>query len=79
MAGVEELQPEGRAVSEQAFHLLGEMPGHDGHAIAAGSAQLAQHGRDDRQSVDRQDRLRPALGHRPEPSALAGGHHDCFH
>src|SRR5881227_1362686 len=78
LARIAKLQSETGAVAEQTLDLLREMPRHDGDALAAGAPQLAQQRRDHRVSVDRQGRFRPAFGHRPQPPALAGGHHDRF-
>ena len=45
----------------------------------AGGCELTQQHGDGRTTVDRQDRLGPAFGQRPQPRALAGRHHDGLH
>jgi len=47
---------------EQCLDLLGEVPGHDRHAIDPRSAQLVQQGDDHGPTVDRQHGLCVALG-----------------
>ena len=62
---------------DERLDLLGEVPGDDGRAASSPAAassrrSVAEH----RPPVDRQDRLRPALGQRAEPAPLARGHDD---
>ena len=75
-AGVRtELEREPRAVADELLHLLGEVSRDDEDALATGGGELAQQRRDHGPAVDRQDRLRPALGQRTETAALSRGHH----
>jgi hypothetical protein len=59
--------------------LRGEVARDDGDALDPGGRELPKQRPENRASVDRQDRLRPALGDRAEPAALARSHHDGFH
>ena len=69
---VGDTQAERGAVAGEALDLRAEPADHDRHLLDPGRRELAQQRRDDRAPVDRQDRLRPALGQRPEPQAFAG-------
>src|SRR5690348_17748305 len=62
---------------DQPLDLVGEMAGHDDDPLT--EAELVQEGHDDGAPVDREDGLRPAVGQRPQPRPLAGGHDDCFY
>jgi hypothetical protein len=55
------------------------MAGDDRDPLDPGRPELVQQRDDDRASVDRQYRLRVALGQRPEAPALACSHHHGFH
>ena len=62
--------------SEQFLDLLGEMAGDDDDPLDARRGEFVHERHDDRLAVDRQDRLRPAVGQRREPRAESGGHDD---
>ena len=74
-----QLEPEAGPVAEQRLDLVGEMAGDDVDAREAGGGELPEQRRDDRSAVDREDRLRPAVGQRAQAGALARGHHDRVH
>ena len=64
---------------EQAPHLVAQVPDDDGHRREPGGPQLLQQRHDHRLPVDREDRLRPALGQGAKAAAFARGHHDRLH
>src|SRR5581483_5458124 len=76
LARVADLDAEAVAVSEQRLDLFRQVARDDGDTLATRRLEVAEDARDDGPAVDRQDRLRPALGQRPQAAAFAGRHHD---
>ena len=76
LARVAHSDPEGRALADQLLHLAGEMTCDDGGRLDARLRKVAEKRGDHRPPVDRENRLRPALGQRSQARALARGHDD---
>src|SRR5581483_4787107 len=64
---------------DERLHLLRQVPGDDGDPRDARGRELVQERGDDCLAVDRENRLRPAVGDRPQAVPAAGGDHDCFY
>ena len=79
LADVADPDAERRAVAQQLLDLLGEVAGHHRHVVAPCASEIAQQRRDHGTSVDREDRLRPALADRPHAGSGSRGHDDRLH